>query len=148
MAWYGQAISEKQISVQIVKYVAALERLTVTKKLDEGLTNTVVRRTAILTHGGNPGSYEKTVKDVAKVYDFRSRLMHGSKSPFDKDLESIPPIAEEVTRLALFSALRLFTELDNTVENAKEKQLEAKYKELEDQLRESLQGVLIEGPLK
>ncbi len=44
MAWYGQAISEKQISVQIVKYVAALERLTVTKKLEKGLTDTVVIR--------------------------------------------------------------------------------------------------------
>jgi hypothetical protein len=48
MAWYGQAISEKQISVQIVKCVAALERLTVTKKLEKGLTDTVVRRTALL----------------------------------------------------------------------------------------------------
>ncbi len=141
MAWYGQAISEKQISVQIVKYVAALERMTVTKKLDEGLTNTVVRRTTILTYDGTPDGYKKTVNDVTKVYDFRSRLMHGSKSPFDKDLESISPIAEEVTRIALFGVLRMFTELDNTVENAKEKQLEAKYKELENQLEKSLKRV-------
>ena len=81
------------------------------------------------------------MNDVTKVYDFRSRLMHGSKSPFDKDLESISPIAEEVTRIALFGVLRMFTELDNTVENAKEKQLEAKYKELENQLEKSLKRV-------
>lgn len=138
MAWYGQAVSKKQISVQIVKYVAALERLTVTKKLEEGLTNTVVRRTTILSYDGTKEGYEKSLKESSKVYDYRSGLMHGSKSPFDKDLELIPLMAEEITRNALFNALRIFTELDNKVENVREKQLEAKYKELENQVEELL----------
>lgn len=138
MAWYGQAISEKQISVQIVKYVAALERLTVTKKLEKGLTDTVVRRTALLSYDETKEGYEKALKEADKIYDYRSGLMHGSKSPFDKDLELISPMAEEITRNALFNALRIFTELDNKVENVREKQLEAKYNELENQIEELL----------
>lgn len=140
MAWYGQAISEKQISVQIVKYVAALERLTVTKKLEEGLTKTVIRRTTILSYDGTKEGYEKSSKESTKLYDYRSGLMHGSKSPFDKDLELIAPMAEEITRNALFNTLRIFTELDNKVENVKEKQLETKYKELENQIEELMSG--------
>ena len=66
MAWYGQAISEKQISVQIVKYVAALERLTVTKKLEKGLTDIVVRRTAILSYDDTKEGYEKAFKEADK----------------------------------------------------------------------------------
>lgn len=139
MAWYGQAISEKQISVQIVKYVAALERLTVTRKIDDGsLTKTVVGRTAILSYDETKEGYEKALKEADKIYDYRSGLMHGSKSPFDKDLELISPMAEEITRNALFNALRIFTELDNKVENVREKQLEAKYNELENQIKELL----------
>ncbi len=64
--------------------------------------------------------------------------MHGSKSPFDKDLELISPMAEKITRNALFNSLRIFTELDNKVENVREKQLEAKYIELENQIEELL----------
>jgi hypothetical protein len=140
MAWYGQAISEKQISVQIVKYVAALERLTVTKKLEKGLTETVVRRTAILSYDGTKEGYEKAEKEAAKIYDYRSGLMHGSISPFDKELEFISPMAERITRRSLFDALRIFTELDNKVENVREKQLEAKYLELENQIEELLKS--------
>jgi hypothetical protein len=138
MAWYGQAISEKQISVQIVKCVAALERLTVTKKLEKGLTDTVVRRTALLSYDETKEGYEKALKEAGKIYDYRSGLMHGSKSPFDKNLELISPMAEEITQKALFNALRIFTELDNKVENVREKQLEAKYNELENQIEELL----------
>ncbi len=138
MAWYGQAISEKQTSVQIVKYVAALERLTVTKKLEKGLTDTVVRRTTLLSYDETKEGYEKALEEVDKIYDCRSGLMHGSKSPFDKDLELVSPMAEKIVQKALFNALRIFTELDNKVENVKEKQLEAKYNELENQIEELL----------
>lgn len=138
MAWYGQAIAEKQISVQIVKYVAALERLTITKKLEEGLTKTVVRRTAILSYDGTKEGFQKSLQEATKIYDYRSGLMHGSKSPFDKNLETIVPTATEITQTALFNALRIFTELNNKVKNVKQKQLEAKYQELEIQIEELL----------
>jgi hypothetical protein len=134
MAWYGQAVSEQQTSVRIVKYVAALERLTVTKKLEEGLTSTVTRRTALLSYDGTKEGYERVLEDAEKIYDYRSGLMHGSRSPFDKDLRFVVPLADEITRKALFDSLRIFTELDHEVKNAKAKDLEAKYQKLEAQL--------------
>jgi hypothetical protein len=134
MAWYGQAVSEQQTSVRIVKYVAALERLTVTKKLEEGLTNTVTRRAALLSYDGTKEGYERALEDAEKVYDYRSGLMHGSRSPFDKDLRFVAPLAEEITRKALFNSLRIFTELDHEIRDAKAKDLEAKYQKLEGQI--------------
>lgn len=134
MAWYGQAISEQQASMQVVKYVAALERLTITKKLEEGLTNTVTRRSALLSYDGTKEDYDKALKDAEKVYDYRSGLMHGSKSPFDKDLKFITPLAEKITQKALFNSLRIYTNLDHEVEKAKAKDLEAEYLKLESQL--------------
>jgi hypothetical protein len=134
MAWYGQAISEQQTSVQIVKYVAALERLTVTKKLEEGLTSTVTRRAALLSYDGTKEGYERSLKDAEKVYDYRSGLMHGSRSPFDKDLKFVVPLAEKITQKALFNSLRIFTRLEHEVDKAKAKDLEAKYLQLEGQL--------------
>jgi hypothetical protein len=131
MAWYGQAVSEPQTSVRIVKYVAALERLTITKKLEEGLANAVIRRTALLTSDDATVNYESASKDAGTVYDCRSRLMHGSVSPFDRELDDIVPIAEKITRFALFNSLRLFTELANKIKNATAKDLEAAYVKLE-----------------
>ncbi len=78
----------------------------------------------------------KALKEADKIYVYRSGLMHGSKSLCDKELELISPMAEKVARNALFNALRIFTELDNKVENAREKQLEVKYNELENQIEE------------
>lgn len=133
MAWYGQAVSEQQTSVRIVKYVAALERLTVTKKLEKRLTDTVTQRTALLSYDGTKEAYERALKDAEKIYDCRCDLMHGSRSLFDKDLKSVALIAEEITRKALFSSLRLFTEIGHEVKKTKAKDLEAKYLELESQ---------------
>ena len=135
MAWYGQAVSEPQISVQIVKYVAALERLTITKKLDRALTSTVVRRTALLTSNDSEASYETALKNAERVYDCRSELMHGFVSPFERELDAIAPLAEKVTRIALFNALRLFTDLANEIENATARHLEAKYLSIEESLK-------------
>lgn len=138
MAWYGQAVSEPQTSVQIVKYVAALERLTVTKKLDDGLTTTVIRRTALLSYDKTKDGYERASADAKTVYDCRFGLMHGSVSPFDRELHFVAPIAERITRIALFNTLRIFTDLAGEVEAATGKQLEAEYVRLEDELQKTL----------
>jgi hypothetical protein len=140
MAWYGQAVSESQTSVQIVKYVAALERLTITKKLEGGLTNAVIRRTALLTSDDATVSYESASKNAGTVYDCRSRLMHGSVSPFDRELDTIVPLAEKITRIALFNSLRLFTELANKIKNATANDLEAAYVELEEAVKSTADG--------
>lgn len=131
MAWYGQAVSEPQTSVQVVKYVAALERLVITKKLDKGLTKAVIGRTSLLISDDVIASHGGASKNAQTVYDCRSRLMHGSVSPFDRGLDDIASLAERITRVALFNSLRLFTDLANKIKNATAKDLEAAYVELE-----------------
>jgi hypothetical protein len=135
LAWYGQGVSEPETSVQIVKYVAALERLTITKKLESGLTDAVVTRTALLTCGEKDG-YEAAREEADRVYEWRSRLMHGSVSPFDRELEFIAPLAERLTRVALFGSLALFTHLVNSISNANAKHLEAEYVQWEQELEQ------------
>jgi hypothetical protein len=131
MSWYGQAVSDPLPSVQIIKYVAALERLTMTKKLDRDLTQTVTRRIAILSYYADPSDFKKALADAETVYDCRSALMHGSKSPFDKDLQALAPLAEEIARKALFSSLEIFVALHHEVKGAKPSDLEKKYQNLE-----------------
>lgn len=134
MSWYGQAISEPMASLQIVKYVAALERLTVTRKMEEGLTVAVTTRAALLNYDGTGEDYDRLLREAQKVYDYRSGLMHGSLSPFDSELESVSPSAEEITRHALFSCLALFTRLDSQTKDAGRKDLEAEYQKLYEQV--------------
>ncbi len=133
MAWYGQAVSEPSTSVRIVKYVAALERLTITRKLESKLTATVIRRTALLSCDKTAEGYEKAEKDAERVYDCRSGLMHGSLSLFDRELHFVAPVAERITRIALFKCLRIFTDLASAVDGATGKHLEAEYLKMQDQ---------------
>lgn len=133
LAWYGQAVSEQQVSVKIVKYVAALERLTITKKMDEGLTRAVTRRVTLLICDDMSKLYE-TLSEVVNLYDYRSSLMHGSISPFDEKLLQIVPIAEKITRTATFRCFELFSLIDKSKPNAKPQDLELKYEEIENKI--------------
>jgi hypothetical protein len=133
LTWYGQAIWEQMPSAQIIKYVAALERLTVTKKVDD-LTKTVSRRTAtLLNHGGSKEDFDRSYEKAKKIYDFRSGLMHGSLSPFDKKLMAIAPLAERIARDTLLRSLDLFVSLQYELQNSRPTRLdlEKKYQSLE-----------------
>ena len=130
LTWYGQAVTESMPSSKIVKYVAAWERLTITQKEEIGLTDKVTRRIAILSHL-KKGDLSETLKEVKKVYDWRSRLMHGSSSPFEKELMAVSTAAGNITTIALNRSLEIFVPLSHKSKNAKETDLEAEYGRLE-----------------
>ncbi len=94
LSWYGQAISDNLHSTKIVKYVAAWERLVITKK-ERDLTSTACRRIAMLAYDGCREPYEQTLKKAKDVYEWRSNLMHGTSSPFAPNIKEIVPIAEK-----------------------------------------------------
>lgn len=127
--WYGQAVSEPLPSAQIVKYTAALERLTITKEAP-GVTDSVTRRTAILVAADWQESFEAVRKDARDVYEWRSNLMHGSSSPSSKDesiekeMRAVRYRADDLTRRALFNAIAVYA---NLLANGK-----AKSKDLEE----------------
>lgn len=130
LAWYGQAVSEQTPSAQIIRYVAAWERITTTKREDEYLSQIVTRRTALLSIDKDRG-FQERLKNAKEVYNCRSRLMHGTCSPFDKALQTISSLAEEVTRKILFKSLEIFDLLVNEFPNPKPTDLEQKYLSLE-----------------
>ena len=111
--WYGQAVTEQMTSAQIIKYAAALERLTVTKK-EKDLTPVVTRRTALLNFDGSKEDFGRCKKDASKVYEWRSNLMHGSCSPFEKKLGTISNLAQRMTQCALFRSLGFFLFVEHT----------------------------------
>ncbi|HJT29526.1 MAG TPA: hypothetical protein VJ784_19085 [Pyrinomonadaceae bacterium] len=134
LTWYGQAVTESMPSAKIVKYVAAWERLTITQKEEIGLTEKVTRRMAILSHLKKKGDLSNTLKEVKTIYDWRSKLMHGSSSPFDKQLLGVSSLAGQLTTTALNRSLEIFVPLAHRDKNAKESDLEAEYVRLESAL--------------
>src|SRR5258705_4377023 len=131
LTWFGQAVTENMPSAKIVKYVAAWERLTITQKEEIGLTEKVTRRMALLSHLKRNGDLSNTLKEVKRVYDWRSKLMHGSCSPFQKELMAVSTLAGKMTTTALNRSLQIFVPLAHRFKNAKESDLEAEYERLE-----------------
>lgn len=137
--WYGQAVSERLPSAQLIKYVAALERLTVTEETETDkdkvkVTDVVTRRTALLS----VESYDAAVlsdawKDARKLYGWRSDLMHGRSSPLKKEFFSVIPLAHRRVQQALFGALALYVDLEMTGKRTS-KDLEERLLELEKEL--------------
>jgi hypothetical protein len=79
--WFGQAVVEQNAGAKVVKYTAALERLTVTGHVDDGLENLVIKRVAILNQDREDKPLEEIKKQLGELYQCRSDLMHGSLSP-------------------------------------------------------------------
>ena len=132
LTWYGQGVTENMPSSKIIKYVAAWERLTITQKEESGsLTDKVTSRIAILSHVKANGEFSNTLKNVKTIYDWRSKLMHGSCSPFSKELAGISSRAGKLSVTALNRSLEVFVPLTHRIKDAKERDLENEYKRLE-----------------
>lgn len=143
--WYGQAVSEDRPAEQLVKYVAALECLTVTP-LDgkDNVTDIVTRRTAILLAGACNGNFDAIYANARKLYSKRSDLMHGRISPIKKDISSIVSLAHKIVPDVLLVTLELFLCLDMNGRNSS-KELFNEYKLLEEG-RENMTTKIIDDP--
>ena len=111
--WYGEAVSERGQAAQLVKFVAALERLTVTDETGtDDVTEVVTGRTALLASHYTT-ERKNLVEDAREIYRWRSDLMHGRTSPLAEGIGEVLQIAYEIVRLALFGALILFYTLQS-----------------------------------
>lgn len=138
--WYGQAVAERIPSAKIVKYVAALERLTITEQTptddDRGLTYAVTRRAALFAAGDDNVAREHRRREARDLYELRSKLMHGQTSPVSKEqvvsdkLQSLMTKADDLARHVLVSALGEYVHLlaDG---RTKDEDLEARLRVLE-----------------
>ena len=128
--WYGQAVKETHSAAAIVKYVAALERITMTKE-HRKVVETLSRRTALLCAKRNKHEYTTRYALAHEIYDWRSKLMHGSISPSNGELPSICGKAAKLTRLTLLAGLDFFTVIEIKKPRATSIDLEKRYKQLE-----------------
>ena len=130
LLWYGQGVSENNYGAKIVKYVAALEQLTVAKKSsDLDITKTVTLRTKFLCRRDNENidDMENTNESIDKLYGYRSDLMHGQLSPSSPKIHDIAKRSGKIVQHALFAALHMFVYLATDKRDSL-KELEKEYR--------------------
>jgi hypothetical protein len=103
LTWFGDAAFESAPGVQIVNFVAALERLTTTELFH---THKFCSRVALLA-SENDSTFEKTYWDAYAIYSARSSIIHGGFSPSSPAFLKTVRLAHDVTRNALFRALEV-----------------------------------------
>lgn len=85
-SWHGQAVREADPAASIVKSVTALEHLVTTGKVED-TTKIVSERCAALKFDVSDDlGFEEVVERMRDIYDLRSRLVHGTLSPFDTEV--------------------------------------------------------------
>jgi hypothetical protein len=111
LQWFGQAVVEPQPSGMILKYTAALERLTITGHVENGLEALVIRRVDLLNSDRNDKQKEEIRQSIGQLYQCRSDLLHGSLSPYSEKIQSVLRTGWEVTRWTLLNAAQHFAHL-------------------------------------
>jgi hypothetical protein len=106
--WFGQAVCETQPAAKVVKYAAALERLTMTGHVAAGIENLVIRRVLLLNGDRKDKSASEIEQELRIFYECRSNLMHGSISTTDPSVATVLRIGWETTRWSILKAAQLF----------------------------------------
>jgi hypothetical protein len=108
--WYGQGVTETSNSARIVKFVAALEQVTVAKKSHlTDITDTVTTRTKFLCYESIPkAERDFAFAQIDRLYRLRSELLHGQISPNDKKVEEVAKAAGRITQQAIATALHFY----------------------------------------
>lgn len=116
LSWYGDAVSEPVVGAKIVKYVSAIESMVGTgPEMGEngeelrGVTSIVSSRAAIFYARGLELKYHDAQKEISKIYSTRSKLVHGSISPFDESLPRVACRAGSIARMVLLVGLDFFS---------------------------------------
>jgi hypothetical protein len=84
--WFGDAVREDSPAAQIVKAVTALEALVMTGERIDIASEVSARAAALCFDPERDGTFEDVNKEMSHAYDMRSRLAHGSLSPFDAEV--------------------------------------------------------------
>lgn len=105
--WYGDAIAERSPPAKILKFVNAIERICGTGK-EAGVTELVITRAAIIYARPGQKTFAEAAAEVAAIYDCRSKLVHGSLSPFDDSVRRQVVKTHDITRFVLLGGLDRF----------------------------------------
>lgn len=105
--WFGEAVREDSPSTRLLKFISAIEHIMLTGERDN-LTALLARRVAALCYEiGSATSRNDVEKEFRRLYDLRSKLIHGALSPWSPKVESelaaAATLAENVANGALNS---------------------------------------------
>jgi hypothetical protein len=109
LTWFGDTAFESSPGVQVVNFVAALERLTTTELFSP---HKFCSRVALLAFE-REDTFEKTYWDAYDIYVARSGVIHGGFSPSSPTFQKALRLAHDVTRIALFRAFEVHCLLDD-----------------------------------
>jgi Apea-like HEPN len=108
VAWYGQAVRESSAAAAIIKSVSALERLVATEDRTD-IAQTISERSGAIRYDPNEDlEYETIVAEMQSIYKLRSRLVHGSLSPFDPEVRARRSETLNAVESVLIQGLVLF----------------------------------------
>jgi hypothetical protein len=107
-AWFGDAVREPSPAAQIVKAVTALEALVMTGEHDDIISLLSARSAAIAYHPIGEKTFTSLEEELRKAYDMRSRLTHGSLSPFDPEVEAYAAVCLHLGEQVICAGLELF----------------------------------------
>jgi len=125
-AWYGEAARDKFTASRLIKFVTAIERI-VTTKSEMDLTDTIAKRGAALICTRYDVKYEAVKKEIKKVYDARSRLVHGQVSPDDTRTTSALVLTEKLSRAIIIAAIGFYREAGITEKGVSLKKIDREY---------------------
>ncbi len=84
--WFGEAVRSDVLSVRVVNYINAIERI-VTGGNTVDIAQTAATRVADLVFDpGKSEEWQTNRASLLKAYDLRSDLVHGSISPHNTDV--------------------------------------------------------------
>jgi hypothetical protein len=131
MSWFGQAASDPAPGTRLLKYVAAVERLTLYGK-ESRITAKVCERVATLCCKDGGRDFNSLSKRMREIYKARSELTHGKWSPYADSLSLKAYRAEGIVQDVIFNFLSLAVGAplrDAAITNASMRKVFVKFKE-------------------
>lgn len=131
VTWFGDAVAEKSPAAKIVKFVNAIERICGTdkefvekdgEKKERGVTDIVLTRSSILYSIITGKTFKAAKTEIEETYKCRSKLVHGSLSPFADDVTEQLHKTDRLTGILLLAAVDYFEGLgleDRTIDENK-----------------------------
>jgi hypothetical protein len=102
--WFGEASRDTHPATKIVKFMTAIERILIPVQVEniaERLSSRIAALCLCPNENVDDTSFSEWRKRAKAAYDLRSRLVHGSISPNDLEVENGVDGIAEITQLTL-----------------------------------------------
>lgn len=110
--WFGDAATEIEATVRVIKYTSGIERLIFGGyDRDRKRRTDFAKRLSVLFDAFGVEESSRTYDEALTVYNARSALLHGARSPRDENAAHVAALAEELCRLCILCVSQLFPEM-------------------------------------